>query len=141
MLIFFRNIHKNTRQSDLMGFIQPAMKRGWFSRKGHIESVKVIEQHDGRTKISEFHGLVMIRPDAAAKQVIKRLNRLSLLGKHIVVREFHIRDWHNDQRLKYRPSNSGLLNRRIGDRRRKSLEVIKENVHEFSALDAFRKQY
>ncbi len=143
MYVFFRNIPAHTTNSDLIEFIEPVLKRGWFRKKGIIEKVRIIHQKDHGVSSSEFHGLVTIQPDDVAEKVIKRLNRKRFLGKHIAVREYHRRVWHNDPRIKHNLHDPEILNRRENDRRRKNLEVVNDTnmAHIFSGDKTFHKQY
>lgn len=141
MIIFLRNIPEQTQHSDIITFVQTAMKTSLFGKKGFIENIKVVHLKNTRTNISEFHGLVTIQPDAAANRVIKRLNRKRFLNKHIAVREYHLRDWHNDPRINYNSQRSAKSEQRIGDRRRRSIEVIEGNSTTFSSDEVFHRTF
>ncbi|OQK15237.1 hypothetical protein AU255_18945 [Methyloprofundus sedimenti] len=143
MHVFFRNIPAESRRSDLINVIEPVLKRVWFRRNGIIVKVKIIHQQEHGSNHSVFHGLVTIEPDAVAEKVIKRLNRKMFLGRHIAVREYHHRVWHNDPRVKHNSHDPEILNRREGDRRRKNLIVVNdiEATHNFSGDKAFHRQY
>lgn len=143
MQVFFRNIPQETRRSDLINVIEPVLKRIWFRRNGVIVKVRIIHQQNDGSNHSEFHGLVTIEPDAVAEKVIKRLNRKMFLGRHIAVREYHHRVWHNDPRIKHNSDAPEILNRREGDRRRKNLKVINdiEIANNFSGDKTFHRQY
>lgn len=138
MIIFLRNIPAKTKHSDIIAFMEPAMKASLFGKKSVIESVKVLHLKDSRTNISEFHGLVSIQPDAAAKKVIKRLNRKRFLNKYIAVREYQRRDWHNDPRLSYKPL-AATAERRVGDRRRRYVEEVGDITSHFSSHKVFHR--
>ena len=141
MRVFFRKITADTTKKDLIEFIQPALRKVWFRKKGIIENVKIIHQRDHGSNLSEFHGLVTIHPDAVAEKVIRRLNRKMLLGKHIIVREYHHRVWHNDPRVKHNSHNLEISCRRVADRRRKNLEMVEEVTHTFSGDKSFHRQH
>jgi len=143
MYVFFRNIPAQTTNSDLIKYIDPVLKWGWFRKRGTIEKVRIIHQKVRGTNISEYHGLVIIQPDAVAEKVIRRLNRKMFLGRHIAVREYHRRVWHNDPRIKHNSHDPEMLNQRKGDRRRKNLEVANDVDIEnaFSGDKGFYRQY
>ena len=141
MILFLRNISAQTRHSDIVAFIEPVMKASLFGKKGTIERIKILHLKNSRTNISEFHGLVTIEPDVAAKRVLKRLNRKKFLDKHILVREYHRRDWHNDPRMNHDPFISTKHEKRIADRRRRNIEVVEEIKHTFSSSKIFHRNY
>ncbi|NOQ12915.1 MAG: hypothetical protein GQ583_00335 [Methyloprofundus sp.] len=141
MILFLRSISAQTRRSDIIAFIEPAMKVSLFGKKGAIEQIKILHLKDARTNISEFHGLVTIEPDAAAKRVLKHLNRKKFLDKHIVVREYHQRDWHNDPRENHEPFISTKAEKRVTDRRRRNIEVVEGIKHKFSSNRTFHRNY
>ncbi|WP_221895307.1 RNA-binding protein [Bathymodiolus japonicus methanotrophic gill symbiont] len=113
----------------------------WFSKKAAILDVKVVHLQEVGLEHSEFHGLVSIEPDAAAEKVIKRLNKKTFMGRPVVVREYHRRDWHNDLRVEYHPQTGDTPCQRKTDRRRKNLEVVKEIRQEFSGDKSFHRQH
>ena len=140
MIIFLRNIPARTKHSDIKAFIEPAIKMSLFGKKGNIIKIKILHLKDSRTYISEFHGLVTIEPDTAAQKVIQRLNRKKFLNKYIAVREYQRRDWHNDPRLSQKPIVSTKAEKRIVDRRRKSIEVVEDITDKFSGQKNFHRQ-
>jgi len=141
MILFLKCISGQTRYRDIVAFIEPAMKVSLFGKKGTIEQIKILHLKDSRTNISEFHGLVTIEPEVVAKRVLKRLNRKKFLDKHIVVREYSQRDWHNDPRLNDDSLKSTKHEKRITDRRRRNIEVVEEIKHTFSSNKDFHRNY
>jgi len=101
MIIFLRNIPAKTKHSDIISFIEPAMKKRWFQKRGEIINVRVIKLNDPRVEALEFHGVATIEPDQVGKQVIRALNRKRFLDKHIAVHQYHCRSWHNELRLEH----------------------------------------
>ena len=115
MVLFLRNIPLKTKYSDIVAFIEPAMKRKLFlGKKGVIENIRFLHVKDPATNIAEVHGLVTVVPDAMAKKVIKRLNNKKFKSKYIEVREYYQRD--SDSELKEETDN----------RRRNHMEVVIE---------------
>ncbi|WP_428353247.1 hypothetical protein [Methyloprofundus sp.] len=141
MLVFFRNIPAHTKHSHLIAFVEPALKMSWFRKNGVIEEVKVIEQFDSLAKETEFHGLVTIEPGLVANKVIQRLNRKLLLGRQVIVREYYRRSWHNDLRVTHKSSTPEILSKRVADRRRQHLELVKDISKQFSGHKTFYRHY
>ncbi|RLA21783.1 MAG: hypothetical protein DRQ62_09015 [Gammaproteobacteria bacterium] len=141
MLVFFRNIPAQTKRSDLIEHVESAIKAPWFRKKGSIESVKVIHLKDHHAKASEYHCVMTIEPEVAARRVIKRLNKSVFLGRHIIVREYQRRIWQNDPRINYKLDDLEIINKRMADRRRKNLEVVKDVSTEFSGNKAFHREH
>lgn len=133
MLILLSKIPKNTTRSDIINFLNPVLKGGFFARKGMIKSLEVMIYKDSNADISPYHGLVRIEPDSVAKRAISKLNRKPLKGKHITVREYHYRSWRNDPRI----TNKMLYtkfheDRRLVERRLNKLEVVEEQIEKIS---------
>lgn len=128
MLVFFRNIPPTTRKIDLIEFITPAFNFNFvdkfFRSPGAIVDIKLVNLLDKEKNTLNVHGLVRINPDDAAERVIKRLNRKTVNGRRISVREYQARSAKNDPRSAFGNISKEILNRRKGDRRRKNLEVV-----------------
>lgn len=139
MIIFLGRIPANTRKHEITDHITPALKGGLFQKSGRIENIKILVLKDKNTNTLEYHGLVTIDPDAAAKRVIKKLNRKVFKGKHIAVREYHLRSWHNDPRLNMHEYNEELINKRNGDRRRSRIEEDEDISGNFSSNEVFHR--
>jgi hypothetical protein len=139
MIVFLRRIPANTRKQDIIDFIAPVLKGGLLQKPGRIEDIRTLVFKDNQTKTTEYHGLVTIDSDVAAKRVIKKLNRKAFKGKHIAVREYFYRSWHNDPRVNMDEMNEGLTNKRQGDRRRSKLEAISEVSVDFSSSKDFHR--
>jgi len=138
MIIFLRNIPANTKHSDIIAFVERALKKRWFQKKGEIVDLKVRQLKDPRAEDSEFHGVVAIEPDKAGTKAIQMLNRKKFLDKYIAVHEYHRRDWHNDPRLE---RMSSARERRKADRRRKGLEEVVDITKQFSSHKTFSRQH
>lgn len=120
MLLILKRINENVRVPDIEVFLQPALMGGLFKKAGQIESIKIQKFHQIDSEKSEYHALVSVAPDSAAKRVIKTLNRKSCNGKPINVSEYFFRHYSNDPRQR----DAGPPDdRRKGDRRRKNLEI------------------
>ena len=123
MNIILVRIPEHTTLSDIAAFLEPVLKKGLFVRKGMIETIDIQIIYDGKTSVTEYHGLVRIDPDAAARRAIAKLNRKIINGKHIAVREYVLRNWHNDRRLRVKRVSPKFPDRRQIDRRRPDLRV------------------
>ena len=140
MIIFFRNISEQTKDHHLAAFIEPVIKGSWFRKKIIVEDLKVIHLYNRHSKTSEFHGLVTLQPESAGRRLIKRLSKKPLLGRPIIVREYHRRVWQNDPRIKYDFHHSATVCQRVADRRRKNLEVVRDVAIKFSGDTSFHRR-
>lgn len=133
MVIILRRIPASTRNSEIVSYLQPVLKGGLFHADGQIENVRILTLKDTSRQTIEHHGLVTIDSDAAAKRVIKQLNRKPFKDKTIIVREYFHRSWHNDPRVNMGQWNEELENKRKGSRRRARLQVVTEETIRFSS--------
>lgn len=132
MILFLRNIPAQTRIGDIAEFVAPAIRGGWFKRRGQIVKIEILALHDKQVNTYEFHGLVEITPDTVAMRAIKKLNGSFLNGKMITVREYRIRSWHNDP--------LSPKERLHQNRRRKDLEVIEDKSTLFVGQKEFHRR-
>ena len=139
MIVFLRRIPANTKKSDVFNFIGPLLKGGFLKKSGRIDKINFLVFKDTRTNIMEYHCLVTIDSDAVADRVIKKLNRKAFKGKHIAVREYFYRSWHNDPRINMHEWNEELVNKRQVDRRRPRLEVVADISDKFSSSEGFHR--
>jgi len=133
MIIILRRIPENTKESEIIMFVSPILKGNFLKKTGHIEYIKILTLKDTQRNTIEHHGLVTIDSDAAAKRVIKQLNRKPLKNKNITIREYFYRSWHNDPRVNMGQWNEELENKRKGSRRRARLEIVTEESIKFSS--------
>ena len=112
----------------------------WFRKNAIIENIRIVHQKDHGFNLSEYHAVVTIAPEVAAKKVIQRLNMKKFLGRHTIVREYHRRVWHNDPRIKHNAGTAEISSRRVADRRRKNLEVVNDIATKFSGDKSFHRQ-
>jgi hypothetical protein len=141
MIVILRRIPPETLYQDIIDFIEPALKAKWFSKEGFIEDVKILIIKDNNKEKTEYHGLVRINPDSSAKKIIRLLNRKSILGTRISVREYQYRSWHNDPRANINKRLGKVLHRRKGSRRRPNLESVIENAITFTSDKSFHRIY
>ena len=117
MIVFFRRIPEGTIRQDLIDLLEPILKGKVFQKSGQIEDIKFLTLKDTQTNEIEVHALVSVNSDTAAKRVIKKLNKTAFKGKHIAVREYLHRSWHNDPRINMHEWNRELAENRKSDRR------------------------
>lgn len=127
MIILLKNILSNTTDKDIEDFIRPAIKGSLLSKRGRIEHISILKQKDSSMEDYECHGLVTITPDSVAIKAINKLNKKRIKGKSVIVREYQIRRWHNDPRINRDQLVEASKNKRKDDRRRRNLEIKKEN--------------
>jgi len=128
MLVFFKNIPPTTEKSDLIRFIKPAIKQGFFDRLFHlpgtITDITLLNLLDKGEKLLNVHGIVTIMPDDVASLVIKQLDRKIVNGRRVTVREYHIRSEQNDPRKSSINVSQSINDQRVGDRRQNELTAI-----------------
>lgn len=142
MIIFLRHIPENATKEDILLFLKPSIKGGLFQKSGQVFNIEILILRDKETSETEFHALVTINPEKTAQRVIKQLNRKSLLGKRINLREYIDRTWHNDHRFNNLNTSVDVKERRIKDRRRGSkLEVINNYSIKTSSQKIFNRKF
>ena len=141
MIVFLRRIPANIKKYEIAAFLEPALKGGLFAKNGYIEEIKILTHRDKQKNTLEYHGLVRIEPEAAAERVIKKLNGKPINGKHIVVREYFSRNWHNDPRLSRSHPNITFPDRRKADRRRHHLEAVRTDTPPPLSIGDFQASY
>ena len=137
MIVFLTRIPAHTKYNDIFKFIDPWLKGNLFRRSGYIRKINILNLKDPLTDKLEYHALVTIEPDNVANRVIKKLNRKAIKGKHIAVREYVLRNWHNDRRLNIHQWNEEHKDKRRHDRRRKKIQVIDSIVGRYQNHDSF----
>lgn len=142
MIIFIRKIPADTKLSEVIAFVEPALKGRLFRKGGVIKGAKILVLRDKRLNAIEFHGLVTVELDKVALRAIKDLKGRRFKGKFVVVRQYYQRNWHNDPRQNRAAAQAAdSIERRVSDRRRgKDLEIIEDISSKFSSEgDFFRK--
>ncbi|MGB4498615.1 MAG: RNA-binding protein [Methylococcaceae bacterium] len=141
MLVFFRNIPPTTQKSDLVGVIKPVIKRrfffDFFHRPGAIVNVMLLDLLDKKQNKVNVHGVVTILPDDVADLVIKQLDRKVINGRRITVRQYYIREEHNDPRKQTKPSQD-VIDKRQGERRQ---HEIVSDTHSLDLVGSLLAQY
>ncbi|WP_051906626.1 RNA recognition motif domain-containing protein [Methylomarinum vadi] len=140
-MFFCGGIPAQTKRHNIREFIEPSVKGGLFKKKGHIKRIEILVFKDVVLNKLEYHGLVNIEPDEVAERVIKKLNCKKFMGKHIAVREYRQRDWHNDRRLNNKKADIVNRDRRETDRRRGAqLEEIEDVSAMFIGREGFHRK-
>jgi len=135
--IYLGRILSNTTKKDIEGFLLPVLKGNILQKKGMINRVKILALENEITREKEYHAIVAITPDQAADRVQKKLNRKALNGKHIAVREYFIRSWHNDSRINI--NKWGKSEKRFGDRRQSRTQQDFISSNNFSSVQSFHR--
>lgn len=123
MIIFLRNIPGDTSRSEIVEFVTPAIKTWWFRKKGEIVKVEMLCLRNTYNKLTEYHGLVHIKPDLAAQRAIKKLNGKFFRGKRILVRQYFIRSG-TDRRSQQQNVSPEILDKRRIPTRRREMEIV-----------------
>lgn len=139
MIIFFRHIPADTQQHEIAHFLEPVLQGRIFQKKGYIEHIKVLISKRPQKERPDFHCLVSINPDAAAKRVIFKLNRKIFKGRHIAIREYKHRLWQNDPRVNMHEWNEELTNKRKGERRQTKLVEPSSVPASFDWIEKYRR--
>jgi hypothetical protein len=120
--------------SDLMAFSAGVLESKLhipFTDRPEILSCDVLRIKEVHLGLTEHHGLISIRPDAAGQWFIQNVKNFRLHNKLILARKYHSR------------GNNRAVSSPNGDRRRKHLEIGKVEVKKIYArgLDQFSKTY
>ncbi|MDO9214584.1 MAG: adenylate/guanylate cyclase domain-containing protein [Methylococcales bacterium] len=99
--VILKYIPKNTTYKQILQFIKPALKGGIFSKPGKIDRISVLAQKKEPSNATEFHAILSIQPDEAAKRIINKLHRKQLNGHYIAVAEYIERSIHNNRSNTY----------------------------------------
>lgn len=141
MIVFLRNIPGDTLRSEIVDFIQPALKGGFFKASGEIKKIELLALRDKDINLVEYHALVHIEPDAAALRVIKKLHGQRFRDKRITVREYYVRSWKNDRRSAPHQGVSYLKEKRKNSDRRRNLEVEEMVMPQYSSRKSFHRRF
>jgi hypothetical protein len=87
-----------------------------FSEHPNILSCDILRINDVQLRLTEYHGLISIRPDSAGLWFIRNIKNHRLHNKLIYAREYHTR------------KDNGVIPSLEADRRRKHLEIGKINI-------------
>lgn len=120
MMLILKRISETTRVPDIEEFIAPALRGGFLKKAGRMESVVIQMHRQPGTAHREYHAIISVEPDVAAKRVVKLLNRKRLNGKPINIAELHLRHHSNDCHGHYQT----LHDRLAACRRRKDIEIV-----------------
>ena len=138
MIIFLRKIPVNTRYSDIVEFIEPALDGGLFKHSGRINKIEILVLRDVQLKTLEFHALITVEPDAVGFRALKSLKGKRFKDRLLIVRQYFHRSWHNDPRQHYQALAPDVAEKRVSDRRRgKNLERVQDITEYFSSAGDF----
>jgi hypothetical protein len=131
MIVLFKNIPENSYHNDISNFVEPVVKGGLLSKRGHVNNIEIIALQEINTESLEFQALANIEPDVVAYRVIKKLHGVFIRGRRIVVREYFLRSWKNDKRSEEQPLASTFNERRTIPSRRRKLKIFKIATPEY----------
>lgn len=93
--VILKYIPQNTTYKQIVQFVEPALKGGIFSKSGTIKRISVLAQKNKDSDALEFHAILSIQPDEAAKRIINKRHRKQLNGRIIAVTEYIERSVNN----------------------------------------------
>lgn len=137
--IYLGRILYNTTKHDIEDFLLPALKGNILQKKGTISRIKLLALENKLTRDKEYHAIVGVTPDQAATRIQKKLNRKALNGKHIAVREYFIRSWHNDKRTNINKWEKA--DKRFTDRRQSNIQENAITSNNFSSEKTFHRSF
>ncbi|WP_419630080.1 hypothetical protein [Thiolapillus sp.] len=102
----------------------------------------IICRKDPVSDTLECDGLVRVEPDdAALRVIIKRLHGKKFKDRHLAVRQYHVRSWQRDPRVKAANSTLNFKERRKGERRRSNLKTFKLKAPLIEGFKVFHRSY
>lgn len=133
MIIFLRRIPANTKHVEIADFVTPVLSNGLFKKPGRILNIETLTLRDSRLNSVEYHCLVTLDSEWAAKQAVKGLKNRRLNGRFVLVRPYYHRNSDNDKRrISDKKTLKGFIEKRNGDRRRgQFLEIITNGSKSF----------
>lgn len=135
--VILKHIPQNTTRRQILQFVKPALEGGLFSKSGTIEHISILVYKDHLSHIMEFHAILSIQPDEAAKRIINTLHRKPLNGHHIAVMEYIERSIYNNSRVIYtkdeHPKGNCLVDRRDSRKRFKLITI--EQLKDFTWIE------
>jgi len=134
--IYLGRILYRTTKHDIEDFLLPVLKGNILQKKGIISRIKLLALENKLTREKEYYAIVGISPDPVATRIQKKLNRKALNGKHIAVREYFIRSWHNDKR-----TNINKADKRFTDRRQPNIQENAITSNNFSSEKTFHRSF
>jgi hypothetical protein len=117
MIIFLKKIPANTLPSELHDFVAPALKGGLFTISGRVKRAEILLMENKSTNLFDFHGLIHVDSEKAGKRAIQRLKGKLFKKRAIQVKEYILRNWHNDPRQNEEELLGHIQNQRRRERR------------------------
>jgi hypothetical protein len=114
-------IPQNTTYKQILQFVAPALKGGLFSKSGTVEHITVLAQKERLSDTTDFHAILSIKPNEAAKRIINKLHRKQLNSRHIAVAEYIERSIYNSRTGNVRIKDNHPENSQAADRRNMKL--------------------
>ncbi|MGZ8095986.1 MAG: RNA recognition motif domain-containing protein [Methylosarcina sp.] len=140
MIIFIRNIPKDTLRSEIIEFIRPALKGGFFNKQGRIRDIEILTLKNKDINLIEYHALVTVEPESSGIRVIKKLHGQRFKEKHTAVRQYFTRRWQNDKRMQDFHVTAGFKEKRHNATRRRNMEIVLDNFIDYSSQKTFSRR-
>jgi class 3 adenylate cyclase len=115
--VILKYIPQNTTYKQILQFVAPALKGGLFSKSGTVEHITVLAQKERLSDTTDFHAILSIKPNEAAKRIINKLHRKQLNSRHIAVAEYIERSIYNSRTGNMRIKDNHPENSHVADRR------------------------
>ena len=127
MILFIGHIPAHTKECDFIRFVtklgsNPLSWLPFFSRPA-LRKCQLLRIEDLQRRTVEFHGLVSIQPTKSSKNLLQKLDGQKFKGKPVEVRRYFKRSFRMDRRVVHTDPESISVERRVGDRRRPSLQT------------------
>ena len=139
------NVPAHSTSRALLKFIREGLVSRFripFQEKPRILKCVVMKYTDRDTGKVEYHGLVSIKPDKAAQNVVRRLNQQKFNGRRIEIRKFHHRSIRRDPRRLNMDIAAATADERRAKDRRRNLQTDKvEEGPKYEGLAEFNRTF
>lgn len=126
MWVFIKGIPDEMGSKELEKFIKKILKSSWspFTITGRIRvsGTKILKIVHTRTRMTEYHGLIQIKPVDKIRSVIEKINQTTLDGRRLEAHPYCKRFTRRDPRkLLFNETKGNSPERRQIERRRRNL--------------------
>ena len=136
MRVILKYIPQNTTHKQILQFLKPALDGGLFGKTGKIEGVSILVHKRHLSDAVDFHAILAIQPDEAARRVIDKLHRKPLNNRYIAVAEYVERSIYNNNSSFIYIQDENLVNHNYVLDRRDSTKGFKlisiEQLNDFN---------
>lgn len=99
MQVILKRIPKNTTHKQILHFVKPCLEGSLFRKLGKIKRISVLVHKHRISNMIEFHVILDIYPEEAAKRAINKLHGQLLNGHSIDVAEYNERCIYNHNNI------------------------------------------